>query len=445
MKKWGCFVSILLMTTGCSLGNVKEDVANQKNRNPLCAAIDDCFTYLNEATQNQLVVIEANAIPEDRSNDKDYQSFVKKSLERLRDYHIQLEQAKKYGLNSEELLKTIEDIIETDPNQAEEMSLTAVLTDQYNTVEPERFNAFQDTLTAYSKAYFLLFDHHRNYIYSEEEDFLATIKEIEQEISKLKKEIDQELEAVLLADGKKDKSKNDTQEKPEKSTAEKASSEKKVVEKKKEPETKKQEPKKTQPPINEDNITFEFLAKEGNTDYRLLVYAIKEGIHREENGWAGADAGDLITHGKYKLILVNLATDEQLDQLIIGTHEFNLNRNDVRMLSNRWLLISSVESSNVRSGNLYHIQNGKIQAVRNVDSEYGELYFVENGIKVFDDSLIQTFNYSNADGTWYIDDFRYHSPSETLSVESYHQIASPTGNQIYDQWVNDPSYYYYEG
>ncbi|OLO42414.1 hypothetical protein BTR23_04130 [Alkalihalophilus pseudofirmus] len=195
----GCCLMILI---GCSEKS-PEIPANAKLKDDMyCYSYEatgyvDCYPYFINDVEEHLELIRENLIPEDRTDTETYISYVEESLDIVQGLEEQFRSFQdEYGNDSIEFLNSLNDshIIHC----FDEDCMTYRLGMQYDTLPPDEWMAFNETLTTLFEEYFTLFllNEHYSKTFSDAR-FLKNIDTSETRLSKLKTKTEKEWQALL--------------------------------------------------------------------------------------------------------------------------------------------------------------------------------------------------------------------------------------------------------
>ena len=124
--------------------------------------------------------------------------------------------------------------------------------------------------------------------------------------------------------------------------------------------------------------------------------------------WAGANEGDVLFKGNYKIYLQKAGSSTITDTGIkINNYTYNATRGMMYKIGSPYkgqpdlFAIAETQSSNFEAANLYYINNGQLFRVKHPDKDwpYAITYTVRP--KTVDKNTFLTQGYNNSDGTWY--------------------------------------------
>jgi len=131
--------------------------------------------------------------------------------------------------------------------------------------------------------------------------------------------------------------------------------------------------------------------------------------------WAGVSEGDTLYHGNYKLYMSKLGSKSVIYTGIqINDYTYNESRKMIYSLPSKYkgqpdlFIIAETESSNFESGSIYYALNGKLKKAKD---SFGYTLRPQNIGK----NLFRTAGYNNADGKWYIGDYKFNVATGQLS------------------------------
>ncbi|APH21515.1 cell wall-binding repeat-containing protein [Clostridium botulinum] len=151
--------------------------------------------------------------------------------------------------------------------------------------------------------------------------------------------------------------------------------------------------------------------KDNNGDiYSAYLYSDDKKIEIAEYSWAGAQKGDILSTGHYKIAIVKQGESEPeiYDVYDNKPIKLNLNRNSVKVYKNKqsngsdFLMIGMPVSSNISEIKLYYIKDGEIKktyfkdkkSIKNEAYTFNSLFFNQREADIFETSTydnMQTF------------------------------------------------------
>lgn len=190
--------------------------------------------------------------------------------------------------------------------------------------------------------------------------------------------------------------------------------------------------------IGEGDIRFKFDVK--GTDgklYTISLKAMKEETFTEENGWAGAQAGDIIYKGDYEVMVAKGLTAEK-QKLLLKDVTFNASRNDVRVIKGTpdLLLVSQFEATNTNMGKVYVIHNGELVQLTN-DGKMDVFAFTNTAFKDVMPKQYQTAYYENMEGTWTFVLYKLDEDTLSLKPVNVEKMAFEEGSNYYETYFAD--------
>ncbi|ACA46871.1 cell wall-binding repeat-containing protein [Clostridium botulinum] len=180
--------------------------------------------------------------------------------------------------------------------------------------------------------------------------------------------------------------------------------------------------------------------KDNNGDiYSAYLYSDDKKIEIAEYSWAGAQKGDILSTGHYKIAIVKQGESEPeiYDAYDNKPIKLNLNRNSVKVYKNKqsngsdFLMIGMPVSSNISEIKLYYIKDGEIKktyfkdkkSMENKAYTFNSLFFNQREADIFETSTydnMQTFlfyvhswKFNLEDGVFYNLGFR------TMNQDTY--------------------------
>ncbi|APQ72865.1 amidase [Clostridium botulinum] len=151
--------------------------------------------------------------------------------------------------------------------------------------------------------------------------------------------------------------------------------------------------------------------KDNNGDiYSAYLYSDDKKIEIAEYSWAGAQKGDILSTGHYKIAIVKQGESEPkiYDAYDNKPIKLNLNRNSVKVYKNKqsngsdFLMIGMPVSSNISEIKLYYIKDGEVKktyfkgkkGIKNEAYTFNSLFFNQREADIFETSTydnMQTF------------------------------------------------------
>src|SRR5690606_18149435 len=122
---------------------------------------------------------------------------------------------------------------------------------------------------------------------------------------------------------------------------------------------------------------------EGTSDrYRVQLFSDNENVTVTEFPWAGANEGDIVREGNFKLVVENVAGKKREYTLNSEPMTINENKNHVFITAGTpsILVVSETMSSNSVGASLYYIHDGKLMQVKDADGNAG-YGFLEGAFK----------------------------------------------------------------
>ncbi|APR00479.1 cell wall-binding repeat-containing protein [Clostridium botulinum] len=176
--------------------------------------------------------------------------------------------------------------------------------------------------------------------------------------------------------------------------------------------------------------------KDNNGDiYSAYLYSDDKKIEIAEYSWAGAQKGDRLSTGHYKMAIVKQGESEPkiYDAYDNKSITLNLNRNSVKVYKNKqsngsdFLMIGMPVSSNISEIKLYYIKDGEIKktyfkdkkSIKNEAYTFNSLFFNQREADIF-----ETSTYDNMQGLFYV-----HSWKFNLEDGVFYNLGFKTMNQ----------------
>ena len=178
---------------------------------------------------------------------------------------------------------------------------------------------------------------------------------------------------------------------------------------------------------------------EGTSDrYRVQLFSDNENVTVTEFPWAGANEGDIVREGNFKLVVENVAGKKREYTLNSEPMTINENKNHVFITAGTpsILVVSETMSSNSVGASLYYIHDGKLMQVKDADGNAG-YGFLEGAFKQVGSSTYQMVNYYNFEGIWHFQDIQIDFETGIARETKSEELDFETGQAKYNEWKNE--------
>ncbi|WP_129728326.1 MULTISPECIES: hypothetical protein [Bacillaceae] len=135
----------------------------------------------------------------------------------------------------------------------------------------------------------------------------------------------------------------------------------------------------------------------------VKIVAEQDKTYLSDMSWAGAQEGDTIREGSYKLLINDIPQDVK-----IGDWVFNMNKNSGEVIGDapNLIVVNQTEASNSYSSKIFYIHDGKMVEVKNSDGTSDFSHSGDHIYPISKDTFIISW-YNNADVETYYEVFTY--------------------------------------
>ncbi|MDE5413975.1 hypothetical protein [Alkalihalobacterium chitinilyticum] len=157
----------------------------------------DCYPFLIQDIEEHLQLIKDTLILEDRTDADVYFAYVEESLAIVHGLEEEFKRTQeKYGQESDAFLEAVQEIIHC----VDEDCMTQRLAMQHDTIPPEEWKEFNETLTTLFEEYFTLFllNEHYNKTFGDQR-FIKNIHTSQTRLSKLKTRTEKEWQSLMAS------------------------------------------------------------------------------------------------------------------------------------------------------------------------------------------------------------------------------------------------------